>query len=215
MSLQERLLFWSNFRRRFHDTGAITPSSRGLALAMVEGIQDAQEPRRILEVGPGTGPFTRQIIRLLKPGDELHLCEINSDLLNFLRQQIERAPEFSEQKEQIVYHPCPVQELDEDLDFQHIVSGLPFNNFPPELVEDILNSYRQRLAAGGTLRFFEYLAIRVLKAPFVTRNERDRLKNIADILNDLCDKHATKKTIVWLNLPPAIAWRLSFDNSIP
>ena len=36
-------------------TGAILPSSRGLARAMTRPMRQAKGPRRILEVGPGTG----------------------------------------------------------------------------------------------------------------------------------------------------------------
>ena len=212
MSLRERLLFLSNFWARFHETGAITPSSQALARAMVAGLGVSQEPRRILEVGPGTGAFTREMIPLLGPYDELHLCEVNGDLLDFLKRRIEADPDFSGQNKRIVYHTCLVQELDGLLRYHHIVSGLPLNNFPAEVVEEILNGYQERLLPRGTLRFFEYFAIRQAKIPFVSRKERDRLRRISTILGDLCRRHAIRKTVVWLNLPPAIAWCLSFDR---
>ncbi|MFH1741220.1 MAG: methyltransferase domain-containing protein [bacterium] len=211
MSFRERLIFLSHFRKRFHDTGAITPSSRGLARAMVAGLGESQEPGRILEVGPGTGAFTWEIIPLLGPDDELHLCEINGDLLAFLREKIEQTPEFAGQSDRIAYHTCPVQELDADLRYHHIISGLPFNNFPAELVEEILDNYRKRLLPGGTLRFFEYYGIRPAKIPFVSKRERERLRKISAIVGSLCQRHSIRNSLICLNLPPAVAWCLRFD----
>ncbi|HPA45847.1 MAG TPA: methyltransferase domain-containing protein [bacterium] len=212
MSIHERLLFLSSFRKRFHDTGAVTPSSRALACAMTEGLESTDTPRVLLEVGPGTGAFTRQILSKLGPEDELHLCEINGELLDYLRKEIESDRTLPNCKDRIVYHNCPVQELDGDLRVHHIVSGLPFNNFPPSLVKEILETYQERLLPGGTLRFFEYLAIRDIKIHFVNREERTRLLDIERVLCGFCGRHDATKKVVWLNLPPAIAWRLRMKS---
>ena len=176
------------------------------------GLGQSEEPRRILEVGPGTGSFTREIIALLGPEDELHLCEANTEFLAFLKRRIENDPELSNRKNQISYYTCPIQNLEGDDRYHHIISGLPFNNFPAEVVEEILNRYREHLLPGGTLRFFEYLAIRQTKIPFVSRDERHRLRRISVVLGDLCRRYAIRKTVVWFNLPPAIAWCLVFDD---
>ena len=213
MWLRERLLFFSSFRKRFHDTGAIMPSSRVLAKAMVAGLGTSEGPRKILEVGPGTGSFTWEIIPLLGPNDELHLCEINEDLLSFLRRKIQQNPEFASYQKQIIYHSCPIQDLDSNLSFHHIVSGLPFNNFKPELVEQILDSYKRRLLPGGTARIFEYLAVRHAKMPFADPQERVRLKRISSIMKEICGQYAIFKRIIWLNFPPGIAWCLCFDGA--
>ena len=49
--------------RNFRHTGAVWPSSPILARAMTRSIAEVEGPRRILEVGPGTGPFTKAILR--------------------------------------------------------------------------------------------------------------------------------------------------------
>ena len=38
-----------------------------------------EAPRRILECGPGTGAVTAEIVRQLRPGDQLDILEINGD----------------------------------------------------------------------------------------------------------------------------------------
>ena len=50
--------FLRQFRTRSHDTGALLPSSPALARALASEFRKAPPPRRVLEVGPGTGAVT-------------------------------------------------------------------------------------------------------------------------------------------------------------
>src|SRR5260370_26052180 len=66
-------------------TGAILPSSRFLARALVSQLRGPRAPARILEVGPGTGSVTRAIARCLGPDhpldtvrSEKHTSELQS-----------------------------------------------------------------------------------------------------------------------------------------
>ena len=69
--------FFRAFRRNFHTTGAILPSSRFLARAMTFDLKGPRRPARILEVGPGTGAVTREIVRHLQDDDRFDAVEIN------------------------------------------------------------------------------------------------------------------------------------------
>src|SRR5262245_49636372 len=60
--------FFGQFRRQYHTTGSILPSSRALGRALTKPMRQAAAPRRILEIGPGTGAVTREIVRSLRPG---------------------------------------------------------------------------------------------------------------------------------------------------
>ena len=72
-------LFLQEFRRNFHSTGALAPSGQRLARTLAHYVNHRTDdrPKRILEVGPGTGAVTRQIIRRMHPADRLDLVEIN------------------------------------------------------------------------------------------------------------------------------------------
>ncbi|MBX7245522.1 MAG: hypothetical protein K1X53_08480, partial [Candidatus Sumerlaeaceae bacterium] len=64
--------------RNFHHTGAVAPSSRFVAKALIAPLHGRNHaPIHILEAGPGTGALTGEILECLKPGDHLTLCEIN------------------------------------------------------------------------------------------------------------------------------------------
>ena len=56
-------VFWREFRENFHTTGAVLPSGRSLAAALCYYLNGDGRPKRILEVGPGTGAVTRTIVR--------------------------------------------------------------------------------------------------------------------------------------------------------
>src|SRR5215213_79530 len=92
-------VFWRQFRQAYHSTGAVLPSGRGLAVALSRFVRDREKAsnaeqngtangRRILEVGPGTGAVTVQIITDMRPNDRLVLVERNEEFVAHLRQRL-------------------------------------------------------------------------------------------------------------------------------
>ena len=65
--LREHLLIASKFLRHPRTVGAIAASSRTLAQKMIAKIP-ADRPVTVVELGPGTGSFTRAIVERLAPG---------------------------------------------------------------------------------------------------------------------------------------------------
>jgi hypothetical protein len=59
------------------------------------------------------------------------------------------------------------------------------------------------LAPGGVLSFFEYVAIRRVKAVVSSRDDRDRLRGIGAILSGLFREAEIRRDMVLLNVPPA------------
>src|ERR1043165_2429371 len=76
--------FFGQAIKNYKMTGAVLPSSPALARAMTKSLRSATGPKRLLEVGPGTGPFTKNILKALRNGDELHIVEINPIFANRL-----------------------------------------------------------------------------------------------------------------------------------
>ena len=84
--LSEYRLFFREFRTNYHTTGAILPSGRSLARALARFVAEQPAgPRRILEVGPGTGAVTSRIVAALGPEDQLDLVELNDRFVERLR----------------------------------------------------------------------------------------------------------------------------------
>jgi phosphatidylethanolamine/phosphatidyl-N-methylethanolamine N-methyltransferase len=210
--LTECQQFYRQFRDQYHTTGSILPSSRALARAMTRPMRQARRPRRILEVGPGTGAVTAEIVRNLRPGDQFDIVEINADFVAFLGQRFSEEPDFRKRRPQSRIMHCPLQEVPGEHVYDFMISGLPLNNFSLALVEDIYRSYERLLKPIGTLTSFEYVWIRAMKMPFVNAGERDRLSKLTEYLEAKVRRFQIGEEVVVLNVPPAVARHLRFGN---
>lgn len=202
-------LFLREFWRNFHTTGAILPSGRFLAAALARFVADgaadgtATGGRRILEVGPGTGAVTRRIIAHLGADDRLDLVELNDSFVEQLRHRFQSDEAFRPVAQRSRVLHCPVEELDQDDPYDLIISGLPLNNFSVDVVQRILSTMLRLLAPGGTLSFFEYIAVRRFRALVSGRAERARLRGIGRALQAVLEAHEIRRDRIWPNVPPA------------
>ncbi len=202
--------FYRQFRTQYQNTGSILPSSRALARALTRPMRSLQGPRRILEIGPGTGAVTAEIVKQLRPGDAFDIVEINADFVAYLNQRFEHEPDFQKRREQSRILHSPLQEVPGQAVYDVMISGLPLNNFSLALVEDIYASYQRLLKPSGTLSCFEYVWIRQMKSPFVGSTERDRLRQITSYLEEKIRQFQFDEELVFLNVPPAVARHLRF-----
>lgn len=200
----ERVLFFREFRRNFHTTGAILPSGRQLASALAHFVdEESAAPRRILEVGPGTGAVTRRIVAGMRSADHIDLVELNDTFVEQLRQRFAGEPAFQAVADRARVLHCPVEELPRAPKYDLIVSGLPLNNFAVADVERILAALVELLAAGGTLSFFEYVGVRPVRTLVSGSTERARLRGIGRAMRAVLDGREIRRDAVLLNVPPA------------
>ena len=202
--------FFRECRRHFRTTGSILPSSRFLARALVSQLKLPRLSGRILEVGPGTGSVTKEIIRHLQPEDELDAVEINSQFVRLLRSRLDREWLKRSQRKQVRVIHSAVEKLPGQGLYDYIVSGLPLNNFPVGLVREIFRAYTRLLKPGGKLSYYEYSLIRQIKTPFVNRRERRRLYRIGRVLGTFIRDYQIDRERILINVPPAIVRHLCF-----
>ena len=150
-SLREHVLLFSRFLRSPRTVGAVSPSSRALARAIAAEIEEGQA-RRIVELGPGTGALTAEIIPRLRPGDRFLALDIDAA---FVRQLRLRWPalEFvcgSAAELHVIAREHGILPVD------HIISGLPFATLPAEVTRRILQSVGNSLRPGGLFTTFQY-----------------------------------------------------------
>lgn len=232
--------FFRQFRQQYHTTGSILPSSRALARALCRPLRRAahtatraartvttaahavsdecsaesrrnQAPRSILEVGPGTGAVTVEIVRNLRPGDRLDIVEINADFVAHIQNRFKEEADFRRRRDQCRVIHCPLQEVPGESMYDFMLSGLPLNNFSLALVEDIFRSYRRLLKPEGVLSYFEYVAIRDLKQALIPA-EKERLRTLGEYLEKQIAAHQIAEEIVWFNVPPAVARHFRFGR---
>lgn len=206
--LSECGTFWRESRRHFRNTGALLPSSRFLARALSAPLTAARPSWRILEVGPGTGSVTREILRRLHPGDQLDAVELNGHFVQRLHLSLQHDPRFIPHRHQVRVIHGPVEGLPGEAQYDFIVSGLPLNNFPVALVREVFKSYSRLLKPGGVLSYFEYVLIRQLKTPFANRAERRRLYRVGRLVGRYIRAFQVRRQRVLMNVPPAIVRHL-------
>jgi len=204
--------FFGQFRRNYHTTGSILPSSRALGRALTHPMRQARGSRRILEVGPGTGAVTAEILRGLRVGDQLDIVEINAQFVAMLQRRFADEQLFRRRHGQATLIHSALQDVPGEAVYDFMISGLPLNNFALDLVEDIFRSYRRLLKPTGILSYFEYLAIRALKMPVVSAAERERLQILGAFLEQQIRAAQIGADDVFWNVPPAVARHFRFGR---
>jgi phospholipid N-methyltransferase len=206
--------FFREFRRHGRNTGALLPSSRFLARALVSELRKPRRPAHILEVGPGTGSVTREIIRFLLPDDRVDAVEINPQFVAILQRRFDQEWVFRCRRDQFHIILSAVEELPGEGRYDFIVSGLPLNNFPVAQVRDIFKAYDRLLKAGGTLTYFEYVLARQLTTPFVNRRERRRLYRVGRVVTGYIRSYQVRRERIFINVPPAIVRHLCLKPQV-
>lgn len=181
LSSGSTVTFFRNLRRRPRNTGAIFPSGPILAKTMASAI-DPRGDGPVLELGPGTGVFTKALLERGIAPERLILIEFNGDFVRFLRQRfpgvtVIHASAFDLAKLWKERNLPPIA---------GIVSGLPLLNFPRDLCQQLIADSLDLLQPGGQYVQFTYAQRPSVPAP--RGAEVNLLKR------------------VWLNVPPASVW---------
>ena len=166
--------------------GALFPSGPSLGALMVEHIKPDQH-LPILELGAGSGSFTRALLAKGIPEEDLILVEQSQDFANYLETSFPRAKVICGDATNVVeilsqsgIHQCA-----------EIVSGIPLYSIGSALRRIICNEALKLLKLGGSLAQVSYIPR-------------------CSIPNDIIIAHSARKTycgMVLNNIPPAFVWR--------
>ena len=164
--------------------------------------------KRVLEVGCGTGAFTKEILKKLQDGDVFHIVELSSDFCSAVETNVLQQFRKDNPNIQIELHNAPIEEANLEGKFDARICGLPFNNFPLELVNLLFAVMFGFLKEGCELAYFEYLGMLKIKRVFgfstIRRETKQRAKD-----NDIrFDKQSGSQETVWRNIPSCRVVRL-------
>ena len=184
-------VLFRRFLRNPVRVGALCPSSRGLCRMMVSHV-GMDSAGVIVELGPGTGVITREIVRKMPENSKLIAIELDETLCSLLRQQF---PEI------IVCNDTAagIGEILERYSLPNpdvVISGLPWANFTPKLQRSILSSVADHIAPGGYFATFAYL-----QGLMFPTGQRFR-KLLGELFSDV-----QTSPVIWKNLPPAFVYR--------
>ena len=173
-------LFIGELLRHPAEVSAVFPSSAAVARKMAHGLEDVTGP--VVEIGPGTGSFTRAILARGVAPDRLVLIEINARFCDILRDRFPGVRVLNR----------PAQEMDRiglD-DIGAVISGVPVLA-RPTIQRAVLGPAFRLMRPGGFFNQITYSP----GAPISTETQRD--------LGLSVEKLGT----VWANLPPARVFR--------
>lgn len=196
MSLREGITFLKQGFKQRSAVGALWPSSKALCRAMAEPVfADQPGPLRILEVGAGVGPVTREIVSRMRSGDHLDIVELNPAFCGELRGRFGGLVDIDVHEVSILDYQPPAA-------YNHIVSGLPLANFPSDMVEAIYHRYFDLLMPGGTFVMFQYHFGREALSMFGKGSDRRRIRRVMEYEKQLQGFEVQHEDIL-LNVPPA------------
>jgi len=187
MPLSEALIFWRAWMRAPRSVGALAPSGAALTRLMISHVGRLDGP--VIELGPGTGVFTRALLARGLPTHRLVLVEADPIFAGVLARRYpdarvlrmdaarlgETLPLFGEERASIV------------------ISGLPLRSMPAAQVAAIIEGvFERQLHADGAYYQFTYGP----RCP-LPRQLLDRL-----------DLEAVRIGSALFNLPPAAVYRI-------
>lgn len=188
----EHLLY---FIKDLKQVGAIAPSSKFLAKDLVAQLKkrlasNGCPPLNILEVGAGTGPLTKQIIKHLRPQDQLDIVEIHKKFYQIIKTKY--------QQSNLQIHHTDILNFQPEHRYNFIFSSLPYENMPEEISRQIWKKKLNLCSSDAYISYFKYVKFRNFKCDFEEK---------------VVKKFAQNKKFVLLNLPPAKIYTLEINQN--
>lgn len=150
------------------------------------------QARLVVELGPGTGAFTRVILEAVGPQTRVLALELDERAVARLRQRYPRVEVIHDSAEAL---PRYVEQSGLD-HADYVISGLPWAAMPAEAQTRIMRNVVAALAPGGVFTTFAYL--HACGSP-AARRYRLLLSTL------FREKHVS--AVVWRNVPPALVYR--------
>ncbi len=145
--------FLKAFLQARRTVGAVAPTSRGVArrIARLAGMETAHT---VVELGPGTGAITRELLAALPDDGQLWAFEVYPPFVSHLRATIDdpRLTVVPESAEAIV----EVREAQGLPGFDAIVSAVPFTLLEPAEITKILQAAARTLHPDGVFVALQY-----------------------------------------------------------
>jgi phospholipid N-methyltransferase len=175
--LRERTRFLRSFVKSPRKVGAVLPTS-GRAVRATLDLVELEDARCIVEMGAGTGPYTREIVKRLHRDARFIAFEIDPELAAGLERDY--------QDPRLEVANASAERMGSYLDGRRadvVVSAIPFTSLPSRERQNLLRAARANLAADGTMLVLQY-------SPFI----QGQLEKIFA---------SVERRVAPLNVPPA------------
>lgn len=183
---QDAVLFIKRWLRQPRKIAAVAPSGKALAELITSEIGPESGP--ILELGPGTGVFTRAMLNRGVPQQAITVVELDATFAKLLQM---RHPGLHVL--QVDAATLENQRLFDGRPAGAVVCGLGLLNMPEDVVRRILQGAFHHLGDGGSFFLFTYGS----RCP------------VPPGMLEALHLRAELKGKTWRNIPPASVYRIS------
>ncbi len=181
--IQERLRFFRSFLANPRAVGAILPTSKRAVRDMLD-MANLKQARVVVELGAGTGVYTEEVLKRLRPDARFLAFEIDPELVSTL------SGRFNDPRLRTIQGSAEhVEEYLEGEKVNVIVSGIPFTSLPIQVRKNIFKEITQILAPDGVMVAIQYS----------TMVQRDLERYFASV----------RRRLSPLNVPPAFLFACS------
>lgn len=152
-SRSPNLFFLRQFVGRPKTVGSVIPTSRSAVKALLDPI-DWHKARCIVEFGPGTGVFTRELLRRAGPNTRVIAIDINPVFTQFLQATIRDQRLIC-----VDGSAADIQSIIAEHGFDHadyVISGLPFSTVPHAIANAIMDATADAIRPGGAFLIYQY-----------------------------------------------------------
>ena len=149
---------FTEFLKHPRRIGAVAPSGRQLAAKMMAPV-DFASANVIVEYGPGTGSFTKELAARKRSDTALILIEQNETFCEQLKASYGGLPNL------FIQHGSAANvgqflEARGVSSADYIVSGLPFTSLPADVSDNILTATKPALGQEGKFITFQYSLVK-------------------------------------------------------
>lgn len=172
----DKKTFTKEFIKNRKTIGSVRPSSKFLTKKMLKAVPFHRD-LVIVELGPGTGVFTKRIIKSMTADSKLFVFEVNDEFYDNLQKQITdpRVILIHDSAENIKEHLSKHQVKDADV----VLSSLPLANFGEDLSKRIIRAAKNALRKNGRYVQFQY----TLQAKNILESEFKKVQTGFTLLN--------------------------------
>ena len=150
--MSKKFNFFKEAVKNYKTSGTVVPSSKYLANKMLKDI-DFSSAKLIVELGPGNGAITHDILKKLSPNTTLICFEVNDSFYEEL---------IKIKHPQLIVLKASAENIKEEvvqLGFEkadHIISSLPLTIIPKEISHTILTESFSFLKQNGMFVQYQY-----------------------------------------------------------
>lgn len=187
--MRESISFLAQAIRDPMNIGAALPSSDELAELMVR-VAKLEDAKVIVELGPGTGVFTKEILRVMGSKSDYFALEINRSFVDTLEETCPDATVYQDSAEEIGEYLR--RHGHEKCD--RVISGLPWTAFGVDLQRNLIDKIHDSLDDGGLFLTLAYFPL-------------NHLPSGRAFFDELSSRFSgVEKTDVVSNFPPAFVY---------